>query len=132
MKVLIVEDEFISRTLLTELLLPHGVCHIATNGREAIDVLARSYDDDSKYDLVCLDIMMPEVDGQEVLSEMRRIERERNIGREKRTKVFMTTALDDSNNIMKAFTDGQCEAYLTKPISKEKLEAYLVEFNLLN
>jgi len=35
------------------------------------------------------------------------------------TKIIMTMALDDSQNIMKAFTEGHCEAYLTKPISRE-------------
>ena len=41
MKILIVEDEFISRALLIEMLSVYGVCHVATNGREAIDVMQR-------------------------------------------------------------------------------------------
>ena len=131
MKILIVEDEFISRTLLSEMLSEYGICHIATDGREAVEVLGRAYAVSEKYDLVCLDIMMPEMDGQEVLTEIRKMEQEHGISGENATKVIMTTALDDSKNIMKAFTEGHCEAYLTKPIEKEKLVSQLRDLKLI-
>jgi two-component system chemotaxis response regulator CheY len=131
-KILIVEDEFISRTLLTEILSPYGVCHVATNGREAVEVLDRAYEKNFRYDLVCLDIMMPEMDGQEVLAKIRSMEDARGIGGVAATKVIMTTALDDSRNILEAFTQGHCEAYLTKPIDKERLIAHLRELQLID
>ena len=131
MKILIVEDEFISRTLLSEMLSDYGVCHIATDGREAVEVLERSFTDKEQYDLVCLDIMMPEMNGQEVLSEIRRMEDEYGIGGNEATKVIMTTALDDSQNIIRAFTEGRCEAYLTKPIEKDKLFGQLKDLKLI-
>ncbi len=132
MKILIVEDEFISRTLLAEILLPYGNCHIATNGREALEVLKKACDDDKRYDLVCLDIMMPEVDGQEVLIKIREMENVRDIRGMAATKVIMTTALDDSYNIMEAFTRGHCEAYLTKPINRDRLLEHLRELRLID
>lgn len=132
MKILIVEDEFISRTLLSEMLSEFGVCHIATNGREAVEVLERSFAKEEKYDLVCLDIMMPEMSGQEVLNEIRKMEEEKGIGGHEATKVIMTTALDDSQNIMRAFTEGRCEAYLTKPIEKDKLFGQLKDLNIIS
>jgi len=121
MKILIVEDEFISRAILSEILSMYGTCHITTNGQEAVEVLARSYQSGDRYDLVCLDIMMPEIDGQEVLKKLRQMEAAHGILEIEATKVIMTTALDDSKNIMRAFTEGHCEAYLTKPIDREKL-----------
>lgn len=131
MKILIVEDEFISRTVLSEMLMDCGPCHIATNGREAVEVLERSFATGERYDLVCLDIMMPELDGQEVLIEIRRLERDYEIPPRSATKVIMTTVLDDTNNIMRAFTEGHCEAYLTKPIDKEKLLTQLEDLGLV-
>ena len=131
LKILIVEDEFISRTLLIEMMAPYGVCHVAVDGREAMDVLRRSFNHDERYDLVCLDIMMPEMDGQEVLSEIRALERQLGFTGRQATKVMMTTMLTDSQNIMKAFTEGHCEAYLTKPIDRLKLIATLRDLNLI-
>ena len=80
LKILIVEDEFISRTLLKEMLTPFGDCDVVTDGREAVEVLTESYSmPGNNYDLVCLDIMMPKMSGHEVLREMRRIESEKGL-----------------------------------------------------
>ena len=115
-----------------EILSPFGTCHVATNGREALEVLKRACEEDKRYDLVCLDIMMPEMDGQEVLAGIREMENARGIRGMKATKVIMTTALDDSHNIMEAFTQGHCEAYLTKPIDRNRLLEHLSELKLLD
>ncbi len=130
MKALIVEDEYISRILLSEFLAPFATCDTASNGGEALDILEKAYNDNQRYDLVCIDIMMPVVDGFGVLSGLRRMERERNVAQEKQTTVFMTTALDDAQNIMNAFTLGGCQAYLIKPIFRERLESHVREFLL--
>lgn len=130
MKALIVEDEYISRTLLSEYLAPYAQCDVVADGHEALRVLTEKYKENERYDLVCLDIMMPGMDGQEVLNWLRRFEREQNIGEDDAAKVFMTTALDDPQNIMNAFTLGQCQAYLIKPILRERLVEHLREFLL--
>jgi two-component system chemotaxis response regulator CheY len=131
-KILIVEDEFISRTLLKEMLAPFGDCDTVTNGCEAVDILEKSYSlPGSGYDLVCLDIMMPKMSGHEVLREMRRIEKDKGIYGAKAAKVLMVTALDDVKNIMEALVEGRCEAYLTKPISRARLEEQLRQLQLI-
>ena len=131
-KILIVEDEFISRTLLKEMLSPFGDCDVVTNGLEAIKALEESYcTSGTRYDLVCLDIMMPKLSGHEVLREMRRIEKEKEIYGPDVAKVIMVTALDDAKNIMKATVDGRCAAYLTKPISRKGLLEQLYHLHLI-
>lgn len=131
-KILIVEDEFISRTLLKEMLTPFGDCDVVTNGREAVDVLEQSYSvAENRYDLVCLDIMMPKMSGHEVLREMRRIEKDKGIYGADTAKVLMVTALDDAKNIMEALVEGRCEAYLTKPLSRARLEEHLRQLQLI-
>jgi two-component system chemotaxis response regulator CheY len=72
------------------------------------------------YDLVCLDIMMPGMDGHAVLSEIRKIEESNGIAVGSTAKVVMTTSLGDAENVLAAFRN-QCEAYLVKPIDKAKL-----------
>lgn len=133
LKFLIVEDEYISRILLKEMLEPFGECHTVTNGDDAVNVLRRSFDGpEDRYDVVCLDIMMPGKNGHEVLRELRRIEVQKGIQGVNTTKVFMVTGLDDSKNIMEALVVGLCEAYLTKPVSRMKLEEQLRTLHLLD
>lgn len=131
MKMLVVEDEFISRTLLVEILKPYGICHVATNGDEAVAVLDRAYAVNSHYDLVCLDIMMPDIDGQEILKKLRCMEASRGIGGRQATRVIITTALDDSRTIIEAFLHGRCDAYLTKPIDSDTLLSHLRYMQLI-
>lgn len=131
-KILVVEDEFISRTLLMEMLSPFGDCEAVTNGREAVDALEKSYTAPvNRYDLVCLDIMMPKMSGHEVLRELRLMEQAHGVSGPDATKVLMVTALDDAQNIMQALVEGQCQAYLTKPISRAKLEEQLRHLRLI-
>ncbi|MDD3014169.1 MAG: response regulator [Candidatus Gastranaerophilales bacterium] len=130
MRILIVDDEFTSRKRLITFLSEYGECDIAVNGKEAIEAFKNVWDEGDFYDLICLDIKMPEMNGQEVLKEMRNIEQDRDISGLDGVKIIMTTALDDLDNIKSAFRE-QCEAYLIKPVSKEKLINTLKELGLL-
>ena len=80
MKSLIVEDDFTSRLLLQEYLKVYGIPHIAVNGREAVEAVRLALEARDHYNLICLDIMMPEMDGQQALREIRALE-EAKIGR---------------------------------------------------
>lgn len=120
MKTLIVEDDFVSRRLLQAILSPYGRCEMATNGKEAVMAFKLAWQENAPYDLICLDIMMPEMDGLEVLEEVRRLEEERGVTGLSGVKIIMTTALNDPRSIMKAFKQ-QCEDYLIKPIDRARL-----------
>lgn len=131
MKILIVEDDFISRTVLQEILAPWGRCHQAVDGREALTAHRRALDEGDPYNLICLDIMMPNMDGQEALRRIRELEKQRKIGGSDMVKVIMTTALDDPKSIMTALVKGSCEGYLVKPIRRETLLAKLRELGMI-
>jgi len=131
LKTLIVEDDFLARSLLSTLLSEYGECHVAVNGREALTAIEQAFIDGQPYDLVCLDIMMPVMDGQQTLMELRKIETARGVRGLDMTKVIMITAIDDSKNIMKAFREGQCEAYLTKPLDRNKLISFVRDLGLI-
>jgi two-component system, chemotaxis family, chemotaxis protein CheY len=120
MRTLIVEDDFTSRLLLQKLLEPYGECHIAVNGKEALDAFRLASRGGYRYDLICLDIMMPEMDGQTVLKEIRSLERDARIPEGDGVKILMTTALKDGKNVMTAFRE-LCDAYIVKPIDRSKL-----------
>ncbi|MEW5814115.1 MAG: response regulator [Spirochaetota bacterium] len=130
MKVLIVEDEFGSRKLLQKFLSPYGECDMAVDGEEAIEAFSLALKEEEPYDLICLDIMLPEMDGQAVLKRIREIEKEKGVLGFRGVKIIMTTALNDPKNIMDAFK-SQCEAYVPKPISKQKLLEEIKALGLL-
>ena len=130
MKILIAEDDFASRKFMSRFLSKYGECDVTVDGTEAVDAFLMALDSDESYDLVCLDIMMPELDGYQVLKTIRDIEKERNIPEEKASKVIMTTALNDERNVKMAFELG-CEAYSGKPIDAKKFEKVLQKLGLI-
>ncbi len=130
MKTLIVEDDFSSRLLLQEFLKSYGESHIAVNGKEAVEAVRVSLEWGLPYDLICLDIMMPEMDGQEALRLIRDLEEAQGILSTHGAKIVMTTAIDDSHNVMAAF-HNLCDGYLTKPINKTQLVATLRKLSLI-
>lgn len=132
MKVLVVEDDFVSRKLLQKLLGHYGECDIAVNGREAVTAFGLALDEGKPYDLVCMDIMMPELDGQEALKEIRKMEREHSIHETDRAKVIMTTALDDPRNVVESLYQGGADSYIVKPIDSKHLMQEIKNFGLLD
>ncbi|MDY0110731.1 MAG: response regulator [Candidatus Krumholzibacteria bacterium] len=129
MRVLVVEDDFISRRLLCRYLQAFAECDVAVNGNEAVGAFKQVLQAGQRYDLVCLDIMMPGMDGQETLKRLRALEREHKVADETRTKVIMTTALEDHDNLMAAFNNA-CDGYVVKPIEKRKFLETLQEIGL--
>jgi two-component system chemotaxis response regulator CheY len=120
MNILIIEDDITSGKVLSRMLAKYGSTSIATNGKDGLKLFMNATEKDALFSLIFLDIMLPEMDGQEVLKEIRRIEKSRDILGFDSVKIVMTTALDDSKNIMQAFR-SQCEGYLVKPILQAKL-----------
>lgn len=132
MRALIVEDDPISRRLLEKMLAPYGECSLVVNGREAVETFSRALMEKEPYDLVCLDIMMPEMDGQECLKVLRGLEREMKVPPQQESKIVMTTAVDSARSILEAYYRGGCNAYLIKPIVRETLVGTLREHRLIH
>jgi two-component system chemotaxis response regulator CheY len=124
MRTLIVEDDFTSRLLLQSLLGRYGECHIAVNGREAVDTFRRAWESGQPYDLICMDIMMPEMDGQSAVREIRACEKGQGTLSATGVKIIMTTALDDVKNVVESFK-LLCDAYVFKPIDTGSLLDHL-------
>ena len=131
MKTLILEDDFTGRLLLQRLLQQWGQTHIAVNGWEAVEAVRAAWESGKPYDLICLDIMMPEMDGQTALKEIRKCEEERGIFSSQGVKIVMTTALGNMENVKDAF-HNLCDGYLVKPIDKEKLLKNLQTLELVS
>jgi two-component system chemotaxis response regulator CheY len=130
LKTLIVEDEITSRVLLRELLKRYGLPHVAMNGKEAVEAVSAALNALEPYDLICLDIMMPEMNGQEALKKIRQMESEAGIEPVRRAKVIMTTAHADKDNVLQAI-QSQCDYFLVKPIDGRALLEELRRMGLI-
>jgi two-component system chemotaxis response regulator CheY len=131
MKTLIVEDEFIIRRLLQDILSSYGPVHVAVNGKEAIEAVSDAIKAGDPYNLICMDIIMPEIDGQKALKQIREQEEARGILLSMGVKIVMITALSDREHIYSSFYD-LCDAYLMKPIQKNKLLETLRKLELIS
>lgn len=130
LKILIAEDDFASRKFLSTFLSQYGECDVVVDGLEAIDAYMISMREKKPYDLICLDIMMPKIDGVKVLRAIREMETKKYILPEKRVKIIITTALSEAELVHEAFQYG-CEAYASKPIKTDKFIEVMHKIGLL-
>lgn len=121
MKILIVDDDFVSRSLLTNILKGYGYIDVAVNAEEAILAFNAGHEAADPYDLVLLDRIMPGgVVGDKVLHHIRDYEEEKSLKSFERTTVIMVTALKEPDQVFTSFRD-QCEGYIVKPITRENV-----------
>ena len=130
MRTLIVEDDFTCRLLLQSFLAQYGECPIAVNGKEAVAAFRAAQESGQLYDLICMDIMMPEMDGQTAVREIRALEEATGTLSTRGARIIMTTALDDVKNVVQSFK-SLCDAYLFKPIDTGKLLGHIKDLHLV-
>ena len=121
MRSLIVEDDQSGMILLRKVLAEFGGVDDVPDGPEAVEAFERAWREGKPYDVIFLDIMMPNMSGHQVLKAVREKEREMRLPRIKEAKVIMTTALDDAESVSQAFHEGRASAYLVKPILRHNI-----------
>ncbi len=130
--VLIVEDDPDCLAILQRILTPVAECDVAINGVEAIDRVATALEQRQPYHLVCLDLMMPNIDGREALNSIRDLEREHNVIPGRRTKVILTTSVDEPDEVLGEELEHHYQAFLPKPLKRQELLCVLGELGLLS
>lgn len=128
MKSLVAEDDATNRALLKTFLSRYGQCDIAVNGKEAVRAADTALKNHQSYELICMDLRMPEMDGQQAIREIRKQEAEAGVS--KPARIIVTTAHTDSDSIAGALM-GRCNSYLVKPIDIAKLRTELKSFKLI-
>ncbi|MEZ4527246.1 MAG: response regulator [Desulfobacterales bacterium] len=131
MKILIAEDDFISRRILKEILSPYGDCDVVVDGEEAVQAFQMAIEEKKPYDLICMDIMMPNTDGHEALKRIRETEKAEGIRGSAEVKVIMVTALDDPKTVFQAFYKGGATSYIVKPIDQKKVTGEIRSLGLI-
>jgi two-component system chemotaxis response regulator CheY len=130
MRILIVEDDPVSSMYLAKCLEAVGEIQTAGDGEAGLEAVRAAFLGKSPFDLICLDIMMPLLDGQAVLKGIRALEVQHRVPSGKEAKIIMTTALGDQHNLVEAVP--MCDAYLTKPVNRADLMFYMKRFGFLD
>lgn len=127
MKILIAEDDRLSRVFMEKFMSTFGPCDVAVDGMETLDLYMDSVKKKQPYDLLCLDIMMPKVDGLKVLKVIRAVEKQHDLPH---LPIIMMTAIADVEYVDQAFELG-CDAYASKPVDTAKVEEVMKNLGLL-
>jgi HD-like signal output (HDOD) protein/AmiR/NasT family two-component response regulator len=118
MKILIVDDDPVARSLLRKQISDLAECREVDNGKAAVAAYRNSLEKNDPFQIITLDIMMPDMDGQEVLETIRGIEKEKNLTKDKKAKILMISSRSDKLTILTCVQLG-CDDYLAKPFKKE-------------
>jgi two-component system chemotaxis response regulator CheY len=130
MKILIVEDNTALQELMKLYLADYGPCDVADNGLQGYEAVKRAIEAGHPYDLICMDIMMPELNGLEAMKKIRLLEFKHFKAGLTSAKIIMVTAKDMAKDLVTAYHAG-CEAYITKPFTREKLMQQIRELGLM-
>jgi two-component system chemotaxis response regulator CheY len=120
MRILIIEDIAMVRKMLEALLKPYGECTSVKDGKRGLEEYLRSQVAEEPYDLICLDMMLPEMSGIDVLRNIRDTEEQDGIDKEYRIKILVITAINKISDVYDTLHEG-CDGYIAKPFDRKKL-----------
>ena len=130
MKTLIVEDVQFLGMILERIVEPYSMVEFAKDGSEAIDMFSKAVVKNEPYDLIFLDLLMPKIDGFEVLFHVRKFEDDFNLDADKKSKIIVVSTFSDAENVTKARKAG-CDGYIIKPYRKDKVLEELRSLKLI-
>ena len=130
MKILIVDDEPVTRMLLQKTVQRLGKYEAVNDGRAAINAFKRAWQNWAPFDLITLDIAMTGMNGIEVLSKIREMENEKNVTKENRVKILMLTIVSDKDTIVNCIEAG-CDDYIVKPFDRKTLIEKIEKMGLI-
>jgi two-component system, chemotaxis family, chemotaxis protein CheY len=127
---LIAEDDFTSRMFLQKLISPYGTCHVVMDGKEAVQAFQMAWEENKPYDMICMDIMMPNMDGLEAVRMIREMETQMGVKQINKVFIIITSSLSESDDITSSMKAG-ANWYLLKPIDGHVLLKKLRELSLI-
>ncbi|MCK5099328.1 MAG: response regulator [Desulfobacteraceae bacterium] len=131
MKALVVDDEVVSRKKMIKILGKYGECEQAENGKEAIEKFSvNAVDGTDPFDVITLDISMPDISGIDVLKRIRNIEEEKSVSKENQVKILMVTSKSDKE-VVRSSIEGGCNDYIIKPFNNQSIQIKLERVGLI-
>ena len=130
MKILVVDDEIVSRKKMMRITTDFGSCEGVQNGKAALSVIKTSLEEWQLYDLITLDVSMPDISGVEVLNTIRKMEEAKRLDEEEQAKILMVSSISDMKTVKACM--GKCNGYMIKPFNKELVVDKLKKIGLFH
>jgi two-component system chemotaxis response regulator CheY len=127
MRFLVVDDEYLALNRLKALLKPYGECDAAIHANQACGMFRVALSTKRPYDLVTIDIDMPETSGTELLRLVREMEDAAGI---RPAKIIMVSASSSYQNVYQSIAH-KCDDFIVKPVEKEVLHNKLQALGLV-
>lgn len=120
MRILIVDDEEVSRKKLTKILQTLGDCEAVDTGEKALNAFKDAYYAGSPFDIVTMDVGLPEMNGTEIVNRLRLMEKKASEMGAEPAKIIMVTSHADKDTVMESVASG-CDDFIVKPFDGETI-----------
>ena len=131
LRILLVDDSKSAQLKILSIVSKYGTCDQAYDGVEALDLVQRSLQANSPYDLIIMDVVMPRMDGFEAVKKIMLLQDAVNIPEQNKAKIIMLTSKADPANMMKAHFEIGVKTYLTKPFAEKTLLEAMTNLELI-
>jgi two-component system chemotaxis response regulator CheY len=118
-RILIVDDSASIREQFIAILAPLAECHVASNGQEAVDLIRKTQGKGKNFDLVIMDVIMPEKDGLTAVKEIREYEKAQGWSGKNTLTIVIATTIKDPSRILIAQYECGADAYIAKPFTEK-------------
>lgn len=128
---LVVDDDELERELIALYLENVAVCEMAENGLKAVEMFRDAFKGGNRYDLIILDIMMPEMDGHAAAKEIRLVEKEGGVSIMDGVNIIVITSLNTPHDVIQAYLSASSAAHMVKPVTPQKLIKILHKLGMI-
>lgn len=125
--VLCVDDDPVSLNKMVAIMEEIGDCRQAETGKEAVAIFFKKLETGNTFDLITLDISLPDMEGTEVLRILRQIEADKAVAGLKPAKIIMVTSHADKGRVVASLKAG-CNDYIVKPFDINTLISKVEQF----
>lgn len=129
MKILVVDDEIVSQKKMMKILSGFGTCDGVKTGKDALRAVKTALEKWQLYNLITLDVSMPDISGVDVLTAVREMETDRGLTDDEKSKILMVTSHSDMETVKACV--GKCDGYIIKPFNKEVMTGKIKKTGLL-
>ena len=118
MNILVVEYNPDSRKKMELIVSELGNYNIVDSGSAALDAFDNAWKDGFTFDVIFLDLSTPDMDGIDVLKNIRFLEKVRKLSKDAQAKILMMASNSDRETVVACLESG-CDNYIIKPVDKE-------------
>ena len=129
MNILVIEDDSTTHELIKTILSAYNDVVIEETGMAGIERFTDAMINFTYFDVVMVDLGLPDIDGTYTLKLLKRFEKVKAINSSNQAKIIAMTATADENKVKECLMSG-CSGFIIKPVTKENLNKALSPYGV--